>query len=54
MPFTLPRTKSELIRMLQRASFRDFTIYEGMSLFDLPSKEALARKGAAVIVLSPR
>jgi hypothetical protein len=47
-----PKTKAELIRSLQSASFRSFSVHEG-SMNELPAKAELTRLGATVIVLRP-
>ena len=49
-----PKTKAELIKALQGASFRSFDILEGQGLSGLASKAELARSGASVIVLRHR
>jgi len=47
----IPKTKAELIRSLQRGTFRSFDIYEGSELTKLPVGGQLAKEGATVIVL---
>jgi hypothetical protein len=46
-----PKTKQELIKVLQSASIQSVTIYEGSDLNLIPSKTDLIRQKASVIVL---
>lgn len=48
-----PKSKAELIRALQAASFRSFEIYECTNLTSLPSADRLRRGNGTVIVLTP-
>ena len=48
---SVPKSKAELIRALQKASFRSFEIYEGTALSKLPVGSLLARTGDTAIVL---
>lgn len=47
----MPKTKAELIRALQAASFRSFEIYEGEALRQLLSWQRLPKDGSTVIIL---
>ncbi|WP_428969204.1 hypothetical protein ACQR50_16940 [Sphingomonas sp. Xoc002] len=46
-----PKTKAELIRALQAATFRKVEVFEGERLNDLPTIDRLRRESATVIVL---
>lgn len=46
-----PKTKAELLKALQAASFRSFDVLEGEGINQLPSKADLTRWGATVVVL---
>lgn len=47
----MPKTKQELIRAMQSASFKSVAVYEGANLGQVPSKSELARMQATVIIL---
>ena len=47
----MPKTKAELVRAIQAASFRSFDVYEGDRLAALPAVADLKRAGATVVVL---
>lgn len=49
----MPRTKAELIRALQAASFRSFEIYEGDGLRQLPTGDRLRTNRFTVIAFAP-
>ncbi len=46
-----PKTKQDLVKALQSAPIKSFEIYEGGELTRLPSKSALTRQAATVIVI---
>ncbi|MES2986606.1 MAG: hypothetical protein V4808_01745 [Pseudomonadota bacterium] len=46
-----PKTKAELIRALQSASFRSFEVFESERLAAMPSLVELSRVSACVIVI---
>lgn len=48
----MPKTKAELIRALQAASFRSFEIYEGDSLRVIPSSDRLRKSRSTAIIMS--
>lgn len=47
-----PKTKAELIRALQAATFRSVEVFEGDQLMGLPSTDRIRRAKGTVIVLS--
>jgi hypothetical protein len=47
-----PKTKAELIRALQSATFRNVEVFEGEGLNQLPTIDRLKRVGGVVVVLS--
>jgi hypothetical protein len=46
-----PKTKAELVRAIQSASFRSFDVYDGDRMAALPAVADLKRGGATVVVL---
>ena len=48
---SLPKSKGELIRALQKAPFRSFDVFEGSSLPKFPRFSQIVREGDAIIVL---
>ncbi len=46
-----PKTKQELIRVLQSAPIKSVEVYEGADLALLPSANALSRSGSSLIVI---
>lgn len=47
-----PKTKAELIRALQAASFRSVEVFERDGLATLPTVDRLRRANSTIIVLS--
>jgi hypothetical protein len=46
-----PKTKAELIRALQAASFRSVEVFEADRLSSMPSADQLKRVGATMIMI---
>ncbi len=49
-----PKTKAELLKAIQAASFKSFDVLEGDGINRLPSRTDLTRWGATVIILKSR
>jgi hypothetical protein len=49
----IPKTKAELIRSIQQATFRSFDVLEGSAIENMVSKAVLRRAGATIVVLKP-
>ncbi len=47
-----PKTKAELIRALQTASFSKVEVFEGERLSQLPTIDRLKRAGGVVVLLT--
>jgi hypothetical protein len=47
-----PKTKAELIRALQTATFRKVEVFEGERLADLPDSHRIKLRGGVVIIVS--